>query len=187
MSTSNPTLRIDIVSDVVCPWCVIGYRQLARALEATGTAHEIHWHPFELNPSMPPEGQNLLEHVAGKYGSTREESEQSRARMTEIGAALGFEFRFSDDMRMHNTFNAHQLLHWAERQGRMNDLSLALLRHTSGIGGICPTPPCWRMWPPGSGWSGPKRGRSLPTNALASWCEMPRTSGSARAFTACPQ
>lgn len=126
MSTSNPTLRIDIVSDVVCPWCVIGYRQLARALEATGTAHEIHWHPFELNPSMPPEGQNLLEHVAGKYGSTREESEQSRARMTEIGAALGFEFRFSDDMRMHNTFNAHQLLHWAERQGRMNDLSLAL-------------------------------------------------------------
>lgn len=55
---TDQTLRIDIVSDVMCPWCIIGYRQLAQALEATGTPHEIHWHPFELNPEMPPEGQN---------------------------------------------------------------------------------------------------------------------------------
>ena len=156
------------------------------ALEATGTAHEIHWHPFELNPSMPPEGQNLLEHVAGKYGSTREESEQSRARMTEIGAALGFEFRFSDDMRMHNTFNAHQLLHWAERQGRMNDLSLALCG-TPGIGGICPDPAVLADVAAGIGLERTEAREVPPTNALASWCEMPRTSGSARAFTACPQ
>ncbi|MGE6793119.1 DsbA family oxidoreductase [Pseudomonas guineae] len=126
MTPQPQPLRIDIVSDVVCPWCIIGYRQLAQALEATGTAHEIHWHPFELNPDMPPEGQNLREHVAEKYGTTREQSEDSRIKMTEIGLELGFEFRFADDMRMHNTFNLHQLLHWADQQGRMHDLKQAL-------------------------------------------------------------
>ena len=126
MTNPSQPLRIDIVSDVVCPWCIIGYRQLAKALEATGTAHEIHWHPFELNPGMPPEGQNLREHVAEKYGTTAAQSEESRVRMTEIGADLGFAFRFTDDMRMHNTFNVHQLLHWADQHGRMHDLKQAL-------------------------------------------------------------
>lgn len=126
MTTHPKTLRIDIVSDVVCPWCIIGYRQLAKALEATGTKHEVHWHPFELNPAMPAEGQNLREHVAEKYGTTKEQSEDSRARMTEIGADVGFEFHFAADMRMHNTFNVHQLLHWANQQGRMHDLKQAL-------------------------------------------------------------
>ncbi|WP_146591450.1 DsbA family oxidoreductase [Puniceibacterium confluentis] len=119
-------LRIDIVSDVMCPWCVIGFRQLARALEETGTAHEIHWHPFELNPQMPTEGQNLREHIIEKYGTTPEQSEQSRRQMTAIGNELGFPFRFADDMRMHNTFNAHQLLHWARELGRVHDLKQAL-------------------------------------------------------------
>jgi len=126
MTGSTPPLRIDIVSDVVCPWCIIGYRQLAKALEASGTAHEIHWHPFELNPGMAPEGQNLREHVAEKYGTTPVDSEASRVRLTELGADLGFEFRFADDMRMHNTFKLHQLLHWADQQGRMHDLKQAL-------------------------------------------------------------
>lgn len=126
MKKSSQTLRIDIVSDVVCPWCVIGYRQLAQALEATGTAHEIHWHPFELNPGMPAEGQNLGEHLVEKYGTTPAQSEESRAAITAAGAALGFSFRFADDMRMHNTFNAHQLLHWASQHGRMHDLKQAL-------------------------------------------------------------
>ncbi len=126
MTTPLKKLRIDIVSDVVCPWCIIGYRQLAVALEATGTEHAIHWHPFELNPAMSPEGQNLREHVAEKYGTTKEQSEESRVRMTEIGADLGFEFRFADHMRMHNTFHVHQLLHWAEQHGRMHELKQAL-------------------------------------------------------------
>jgi predicted DsbA family dithiol-disulfide isomerase len=126
MTTPPQALRIDIVSDVVCPWCIIGYRQLATALQATGTPHEIHWHPFELNPDMPPEGQNLRDHVAEKYGTTREQSKDSRVRLTAIGAELGFAFRFADDMRMHNTFNVHQLLHWADQQGRMHDLEQAL-------------------------------------------------------------
>ncbi len=126
MTTSPAKLQIDIVSDVVCPWCIIGYKQLTQALEASGTPHEIHWHPFELNPDMPAEGQNLQEHIAEKYGSTKVESKESRARMTQIGTDLGFAFQFADDMRMHNTFNTHQLLHWADSQGRKNDLEQAL-------------------------------------------------------------
>lgn len=119
-------LRIDVVSDVMCPWCIIGYRQLASALEAIGTDYELHWHPFELNPNMPAEGQNLREHLVEKYGVTPEQSEQNRAQMTKIGADLGFDFRFDPEMRMHNTFAAHQLLHWAETQDRKADLKQAL-------------------------------------------------------------
>jgi len=123
---SEQPLQIDIVSDVVCPWCVIGYRQLAEALKQTNTPHEIHWHPFELNPNTPPEGQNLREHIMEKYGSTAQDSEESRVRMTAAGAEVGFEFQFTDDTRTYNTFNVHQLLHWADQQGRMHDLKQAL-------------------------------------------------------------
>lgn len=123
MTTS---LRIDIVSDVMCPWCIVGFRQLATALEASGTAHEIHWHPFELNPDMPSEGQNLQDHLVEKYGTTPEQSVQNRAQITDLGAGLDFDFQFTDDMRMHNTFNTHQLLHWADTLDRKHDLKLAL-------------------------------------------------------------
>ncbi len=125
MTTNSNKLRIDIVSDVVCPWCIIGYKQLEQALQDTATPYELSWHPFELNPDMPAEGQNLQEHIAEKYGSTREQSEANRVSITNIGAELGFEFRFTDDMRMHNTFNLHQLLHWADQQGRKHDLKQA--------------------------------------------------------------
>ena len=127
MTTLNSKkLHIDIVSDVVCPWCIVGYRQLEKALQASGTDYELHWQPFELNPDMPPEGQNLREHLAEKYGATKEQSQENRLRITQAGAELGFEFSFADDMRMHNTFNVHQLLHWADQQGRMHDLKQAL-------------------------------------------------------------
>ena len=119
-------LRIDIISDVMCPWCIIGYRQLASALEASGTAHEIHWHPFELNPNMPSEGQDGFEHIAEKYGATRAQSLENRAQMTALGADLGFAFGWTDGFRMHNTFNAHQLLHWADTFGRQHDLKMAM-------------------------------------------------------------
>lgn len=126
MSTTNKPLRIDIVSDVVCPWCVVGYKQLAEALKQTDTAYEIHWHPFELNPNMPSEGQNMREHIIEKYGSSPQESEASRARITQAGSDVGFDFNFTDELRMHNTFNLHQLLHWAEQKGRMHELKQAL-------------------------------------------------------------
>jgi predicted DsbA family dithiol-disulfide isomerase len=126
MNAPSSTLRIDIVSDVVCPWCIIGYRQLEQALTNTAVPYEIHWHPFELNPDMPTQGQNLREHLIEKYGITPAQSDANRASITAAGAALGFEFRFTDDMRMHNTFNVHQLLHWADQQGRKHDLKQAL-------------------------------------------------------------
>ncbi len=120
------TLRVDIVSDVVCPWCVIGYHQLAKAADETGIPIDVHWHPFELNPQMAAEGENLREHLAAKYGTTPEGSRNARARLTEMGAALGFTFNYADDMRMVNTFRAHQLIDWAEDQDRAHDMELAL-------------------------------------------------------------
>lgn len=126
MQHSKKPLQIDIVSDVVCPWCAIGYSQLAEALKQTNTPHEIHWHPFELNPNTPAEGRNYREHIMEKYGTTAEEIKESRARMTAAGAEVGFNFQFTDDFRTYNTFNTHQLLHWADQQGRMHDLKQAL-------------------------------------------------------------
>ena len=120
------TVRVDIVSDVVCPWCVIGYHQLAKASDETGIGIDVHWHPFELNPDMAQEGENLREHLAAKYGTTLEGSIKARARLTEMGAELGFTFNYADDMRMVNTFRAHQLIDWAEDQGRAHDMKLAL-------------------------------------------------------------
>lgn len=126
MTEVKSPLRIDIVSDVMCPWCTIGYHQLATALEANNVDHEIHWHPFELNPNMPAEGQDVGEHLAEKYGTTPEQSAANRAMMTARGKELGFDFNFVDGFRMHNTFHTHQLLHWADEHGRKNDLKQAL-------------------------------------------------------------
>ena len=126
MTDTKSPLRIDIVSDVMCPWCIIGYRQLATALEASNVDHEIYWHPFELNPNMPPEGQDIGEHLAEKYGTTPEQSAANRAMMTERGKELGFEFNFAEGFLMHNTFNTHQLLRWAHEEDCQNDLKQAL-------------------------------------------------------------
>ena len=126
MSNLKKPLRIDIVSDLVCPWCAIGYSQLAEALKQTNTPHEIHWHPFELNPNTPHEGRNYREHIMEKYGTTAEDIQESRARMTAAGAEAGFDFQFTDEFRTYNTFNTHQLLYWADQQGRMHDLKQAL-------------------------------------------------------------
>lgn len=122
------SIRIDIVSDVVCPWCVIGFKRLEAALrELEGEVEaEIHWHPFELNPMMPPDGQDLREHIAEKYGTDPKESPKARARMTRLGEEVGFTFDYFEDMRMVNTFRAHQLLFWAGQQGKMTELELAL-------------------------------------------------------------
>lgn len=125
-------VRIDIVSDVMCPWCVVGFMGLSKALEAMQDkiSADIHWQPFELNPGAPAEGQNMREHLMEKYGITEEESVKNREHIRQAGAALGFEFNFTDDMKMANTFNAHQLLHWAGEQdlGKQTALKLALFK-----------------------------------------------------------
>lgn len=121
-------LQIDIVSDVVCPWCIVGFKQLEKAIEQTGVSAAIKWHPFELNPDMAAEGENLREHIMRKYGSTAEQSQAARERLTDVGKGLGFDFHFTDDMRMVNTFKAHQLIHWAGPQGREHQLKMALFQ-----------------------------------------------------------
>ena len=128
MSAQAIPIRIDIVSDVVCPWCIIGFKQLERALAEMGNEVEVdlRWHPFELNPQMPPEGQDVREHVAQKYGTTAAQSSAVRARLIQIAESLGVEFRYNEGMRIHNTFRAHQLLHWAGTQGKQTELELAL-------------------------------------------------------------
>ncbi|MEO1108416.1 MAG: DsbA family oxidoreductase [Pseudomonadota bacterium] len=128
MSTSDPqpVLQVDIVSDVVCPWCIVGFRQLDLALQQQQVLARLRWHPFELNPTMPPGGQNLRAHIAEKYGSTTEQSQQAPDRLTTLGSELGFAFNFNDESRIVNTFAAHQLLDWAETQGRQHPLKLAL-------------------------------------------------------------
>ncbi|MFW8594209.1 DsbA family oxidoreductase [Cribrihabitans neustonicus] len=126
-AATNEPLRTDIVSDVVCPWCAVGYNQLAEAARRTGVALDIHWQPFELNPDMVSEGEDLREHLTAKYGSTEEQSAQIRAQLTQLGEELGFAFRFHDAMRIYNTFHAHQLIGWAEAQGKGHEAKLALL------------------------------------------------------------
>lgn len=129
MATS---LRIDFVSDVACPWCVIGLRGLLKALDAVGgdVTAEIHLQPFELNPNMAPEGENTAEHVAKKYGSTREQSEAVRAYIKERGAELGFVFNYGPESRIWNTFDAHRLLHWAGLEGKQIALKEAMFKAT---------------------------------------------------------
>ena len=108
-------LRIDIVSDVVCPWCIIGYKQVEKAL--TLLPHpieaEFHWHPFELNPDMPPEGEDSAEHIARKYGRTAEQGAAVRAHIKSTAEAVGFSFGDLGARRIVNTFDAHKLLHRA--------------------------------------------------------------------------
>jgi len=121
-------LKIDIVSDVVCPWCTIGYKRLEKAIHELGIQDkvDIEWQPFELNPNMPAEGQNVEEHITEKYGSTPEQQKESKQNMTEIGEELGFTFDYFDDMRMVNTFEAHILLDYARDFGKQTQLKMCL-------------------------------------------------------------
>ncbi|UWQ92661.1 DsbA family oxidoreductase [Rhodobacteraceae bacterium M382] len=125
-TTTAATVQVDIISDVVCPWCIVGFRQLSQALEREGIRAAVRWHPFELNPDMGIDGQNLREHLMQKYGISAEDSIAARQRLTDLGADLGIAFNFTDEMRMVNTFRAHQLLDWAEDSDKQTDLKQAL-------------------------------------------------------------
>ena len=123
-------LKIDFISDVSCPWCIIGLRGLTEALDQLGAEvqAEIHFQPFELNPKMPPEGQNIVEHISEKYGSSAEESQANRAHIRDMGTELGFAFRTDGQSRIYNTFDAHRLLHWAGLEGLQYNLKEALFK-----------------------------------------------------------
>ncbi|WP_440223124.1 DsbA family oxidoreductase [Dokdonella sp. MW10] len=126
MSTAAVPLRIDIVSDVACPWCAVGLASLERAIAKLGgdVAIDLHFQPFELNPQMAREGEAIGEHLARKYGMTAEQLEQSQAALRARGAEVGVVF--GERERIRNTFDAHRLLHWAGTLG--SDRQLVLKR-----------------------------------------------------------
>jgi predicted DsbA family dithiol-disulfide isomerase len=121
-------MQIDFVSDVSCPWCVIGLKGLEQALANVGdlVEAEIRFQPFELNPQMPAEGQDIAEHIRQKYGSTPEQSAANRTMIRDRAAELGFTMAMSEGSRIYNTFDAHRLLHWAAIAGRQLELKHAL-------------------------------------------------------------
>ena len=126
-------LKIDFVSDVVCPWCVVGLGGLETALsrlEAEGVTADITFRPFELNPDMAPEGENIVEHIGKKYGSTPEQSAQNREMIRQRAGSVGFDMRMDETSRIWNTFDAHRLLHWAGETApdRQKTLKQALFR-----------------------------------------------------------
>ena len=122
-------MKIEFVSDVACPWCAVGLWSLDRALARLGDSVDVdlRFEPFELNPSMPPEGEDTLEYISRKYGAPPEQIARNREVLRERGAAVGF--AFGDRPRIWNTFDAHRLLFWAgtEAAPRQSALKHALL------------------------------------------------------------
>jgi len=119
--------KIDIFSDVVCPWCIIGYQSLSAALDQSGLADqvELNWRPFELNPDMPIEGKSYIDYGRDKYGRSLEQAVASLNHVVKSAASVGYEINFPDEPRIYNTFNAHRLLHWARESGLQTELKLA--------------------------------------------------------------
>lgn len=128
MTQLTKSVRIDIVSDVSCPWCIVGYSALSQALDSLAEQidAEIHWQPFELNPSMPAEGEDVNQHLMHKYGINEQQIEANRANLHQRGLDVGYEFGHRGGGRIYNTFDAHRLLHWAGLEGKQTALKLAL-------------------------------------------------------------
>jgi predicted DsbA family dithiol-disulfide isomerase len=123
-------IKIDFVSDVSCPWCAIGLQSLQTALDQLSGEldAQLRFQPFELNPQMAAEGEDILEHLSRKYGSTPAQMDAARENIRTRGAALGFTFNMDKRGRIYNTFDAHRLLHWAGIEGRQVELKKALLK-----------------------------------------------------------
>ena len=119
-------LRIDFVSDVSCPWCAVGLEALQAALARVAPAitAELHFQPFELNPQLPAEGQDTIEHLTQKYGISADQARANAQTIRQRGAAVGFNFDPARRSRVWNTFDAHRLLHWAELEGPAQQLAL---------------------------------------------------------------
>jgi predicted DsbA family dithiol-disulfide isomerase len=117
-------MKIDVVSDVSCPWCVIGLMSLEAALQRLGDAvqAQLHFQPFELNPQMPAGGESVSEHLSRKYGAPPERFRQTEEVLRARGEQLGFKFEMQRRTHIYNTFDAHRLLHWAGTQGRQQAL-----------------------------------------------------------------
>lgn len=113
-------LRIDFVSDIVCPWCAIGLHALEQAAAQLKeeVQLQIHLQPFELHPDMPLEGEEIVAYLGKKYGMTAQQLAESQAVIAQRGAQVGFHFDNTRRTRTYNTLNAHQLLHWLHEEGQ---------------------------------------------------------------------
>lgn len=120
-------MNIDFISDITCPWCAIGLTSLEEAIRRVGSDEpiELRIQPFELNPDMPADGQEIADYVARKYGVGHDELQQRQTLIRQRGADVGF--RFGERSKIWNTFDAHRLLHWAGLEGRALELKRALL------------------------------------------------------------
>jgi predicted DsbA family dithiol-disulfide isomerase len=116
---SADPIRIDFVSDIACPWCAVGLGAMEQALQNLGdeVTVDLHFQPFELNPQMPPGGQEVIEHLTQKYGISAQEALRNQQQIRERAAEVGFIFHPEGRKRVYNTFNAHLLLSWAENLG----------------------------------------------------------------------
>ena len=121
-------IKIDIVSDVVCPWCIIGYKRLEQAIKELNVEDkiEIEWQPFELNPDISIEGENIIEHMNYKYGMKAEQVNAYQEERKKDGANLGFKYDYYDDMKIVNTRDAHILIDYAKEFGKQNELQMRL-------------------------------------------------------------
>ena len=130
MNNLKSRIRIDFVSDISCPWCAIGLQSLEAALARLNdqVMAGLYFQPFELNPKMPAEGQEISEHLMEKYGLTRQQYEQNTEAIRVRGEAVGFQFGIGKRSRIYNTFDAHRLLLWAELEGFQLELKHALLK-----------------------------------------------------------
>jgi len=129
-------ITLDFVSDVVCPWCAIGLCGLLEAIQRVEGEIDVELQikPFELNADMPAEGEDLVEHLQRKYGSSAEDIASNHKRIRDFGEEVGFHFDLHKRQRIYNTFDAHRLLHWAAEQGRDLALKQALLHAYFGEG-----------------------------------------------------
>jgi len=126
--TKQEKIKIDIVSDVVCPWCAIGYKRLSVAIEELDLKDkvEIVWHPFELNPNMPSNGQNANEYLMNKLRLSKDGLINTRKKVTNLGKETGFKFDYFAKMKKVNTFNSHVLLDYAKEFGKQTELKVRL-------------------------------------------------------------
>ncbi|EJM60978.1 MULTISPECIES: DsbA family oxidoreductase [Pseudomonas] len=124
------SVTIDFISDVVCPWCALGATALEQAIEnvAGEVSVELTYKPFELNPDMPAEGEQAVEHLMRKYGRTADDVAAGKAMQIARGEAIGFKFDLEKRTHFYNTFDAHRLLLWALQEGRQVELKKVLLR-----------------------------------------------------------
>lgn len=121
-------IQIDIVSDIACPWCAIGYARLEKAMQQLASEFEftIEWRAFELNPDHSGEGEPILPVLAKKYGRSEEELHATQAQMMTIAKALGLNFEKIQQRLTCNTFDAHRLVKWAREEGKQTEMKQAL-------------------------------------------------------------